>query len=998
MQPKTKKDKIGITALYCRLSRDDGMDGESNSIVNQKNLLLQKAKEKGLTDTKFYVDDGYTGTNFNRPGFQQMLSDVEMGYIYAVMVKDLSRLGRDYVSVGNYTDVYFPDHDIRFIAVNDGIDSEEGESEIAPFKNILNEMYARDISKKIRSSHRLRGSMGEPLSQPPYGYMKSAENKKKWVIDPETAEVVKSVFKMCLEGKGNETIARILQEKQILVPMARETKDWIDEEISKGNEAWNARRPIDGLSNIHWDLVIHAASQLNEHLTCSGQNMTPGIFLCRCIQTHYPELLRKNDGTTAQTSDLVHCAPKDLKPWPEDIIRTAAANLKLLCREELGCDAPGTAWRSVLKRSISYRRMGNRQEAYHVAFLLKMTLEEMQRYFLLTRQEGFSLRDPLDIVCYTFKLFDKGQDHADSFHWHDVTDLLQSYLDECKKADADTGKTTPPSSGDKNKGGTLLLGSDIRKLCDNMHRTQDPTVDIPALRRDLLAYLVAHRRDLVEMKIDRVPLPQGQSCLALRMGYPYSHTVQRELSILVGYLLVLYGCWNAVVQAAVPERRDELMLPCEKGAAPKLLSAEDFVDVLSKASMDHLEPLKEAFQNKLDTDSFQASSPDRLTPQDTALLMGRWLLRATLWDVEEAKSALQLLNDFLLCAKELAPSFAPAPAYPESARRTSAAVWNIAGRLHCRNALSAHITAGPDTATDASGWAGYLHKLGQELIKVSSDPKNFRDRTACGILDPSQRSALQSVFTSPSSYAPYRAIYSADREDISYKRVQDHLEMSLPNLCSKISRTLERYYPNAEDHTSRKRPTDEQKLDGWQENIALGSNLLSRDDILQLFFFLILAIYDCYAADRGKAPAEFTAEHVWLDAMRDNAEDKLGGPGRTTGSFLEDALSASVYVELECLLEEPKAGKVTSDQTAIFCRLYNFLLDSLSDASGTNWHHIYCPAYTDRFYVLAGALATAVPQSRRTLGLMMGVHRQKRPKSADKKKGSAKGSRAAPKS
>lgn len=132
------------------------------------------------------------------------------------MVKDLSRLGRDYVSVGNYTDVYFHNHDIRFIAVNDGIDSEEGENEIAPFKNILNEMYARDISKKIRSSHRLRGSMGEPLSQPPYGYMKSPENKKKWVIDPEAADVVKSIFKMCLEGKGNETIARILQERKFL--------------------------------------------------------------------------------------------------------------------------------------------------------------------------------------------------------------------------------------------------------------------------------------------------------------------------------------------------------------------------------------------------------------------------------------------------------------------------------------------------------------------------------------------------------------------------------------------------------------------------------------------------------------------------------------------------------------------------------------------------------------------------------------------------------------
>ena len=220
MQPKTKKEPIGITALYCRLSRDDGMDGDSNSVANQKRLLSQKAKEMGLSNTKYYVDDGYTGTNFSRPGFQQMLSDIEMGFVTAVMVKDLSRLGRDYVSVGNYTDSYFPDHGVRFIAVNDSIDSEEGESEIAPFKNILNEMYARDISKKIRSSHRLRGNMGEPLSQPPYGYQKSPENKKKWIIDPEAAEIVKSIFKMCLDGKGNETIARILQEQKVLVPMA----------------------------------------------------------------------------------------------------------------------------------------------------------------------------------------------------------------------------------------------------------------------------------------------------------------------------------------------------------------------------------------------------------------------------------------------------------------------------------------------------------------------------------------------------------------------------------------------------------------------------------------------------------------------------------------------------------------------------------------------------------------------------------------------------------
>lgn len=231
MQSKNK-NQIGITALYCRLSRDDGTESESNSIGNQKKLLSQKAKEMGLTDTKYYMDDGYTGTNFNRPGFQQLIDDIEIGLVSAVMVKDLSRLGRDYVSVGNYTDSYFPEHNVRFIAVNDAIDSDEGESEIAPFKNILNEMYARDISKKIRSSHRLRGSMGEPLSQPPYGYMKSPENKKKWIIDPEAATVVKSIFKMCLDGKGNETIARELQENEVLIPMAY----WRSKGLNRGGK------------------------------------------------------------------------------------------------------------------------------------------------------------------------------------------------------------------------------------------------------------------------------------------------------------------------------------------------------------------------------------------------------------------------------------------------------------------------------------------------------------------------------------------------------------------------------------------------------------------------------------------------------------------------------------------------------------------------------------------------------------------------------------------
>ena len=215
-----KEIQTGITALYCRLSRDDGTDNDSNSITNQKKLLQKYAKEHGFSNTRYYVDDGYTGTNFNRPGFQKLLEDMDMGYVSILIVKDMSRLGRDYLQVGYYTDTYFPDRNIRFIAVNDCVDSADGENELAPFRNVMNEMYARDISRKVRSSHRLRGNAGEPLSQPPYGYLKSPENKKKWIVDAYAADVVRDIFRMCLEGKGQETIARILQERKVLIPMA----------------------------------------------------------------------------------------------------------------------------------------------------------------------------------------------------------------------------------------------------------------------------------------------------------------------------------------------------------------------------------------------------------------------------------------------------------------------------------------------------------------------------------------------------------------------------------------------------------------------------------------------------------------------------------------------------------------------------------------------------------------------------------------------------------
>ena len=232
MQSKKKTENIGITALYCRLSRDDGAEGDSNSVANQKRMLQKYAKENGFGNTRFYVDDGYTGTNFNRPGFQKLLEDMEMGYVSVMIVKDMSRLGRDYLQVGYYTDTYFPDRNIRFIAVNDCVDSNDGENELAPFRNVMNEMYARDISRKVRSAHRIRGNSGEPLSQPPYGYLKAPDNKKKWIIDPEASQIVKDIFQMCLEGKGNETIARILQERKVLVPMAY----WHEKGLGRGGK------------------------------------------------------------------------------------------------------------------------------------------------------------------------------------------------------------------------------------------------------------------------------------------------------------------------------------------------------------------------------------------------------------------------------------------------------------------------------------------------------------------------------------------------------------------------------------------------------------------------------------------------------------------------------------------------------------------------------------------------------------------------------------------
>ena len=220
-QSNNNKKSRDVTAfLYERLSRDDNMDGESYSIGNQKKLLTKVAKEKGYTNLVHFLDDGISGVTMDRPGFADMIQQLEQGKAAAVFVKDLSRLGRNYIEVGRLTEEFFPNHDIRLVAVSDNIDTDEGENELAPIRNLFNEWYARDISKKRRISNKIKGNAGEPMGQPPYGYIKDPENPKRWIVDEEAAQVVRRIYRMTLEGVGTEQIAAKLEEDGVLTPRA----------------------------------------------------------------------------------------------------------------------------------------------------------------------------------------------------------------------------------------------------------------------------------------------------------------------------------------------------------------------------------------------------------------------------------------------------------------------------------------------------------------------------------------------------------------------------------------------------------------------------------------------------------------------------------------------------------------------------------------------------------------------------------------------------------
>lgn len=208
-----------ITALYCRLSRDDDTDGDSNSIKHQKEMLLSYAQRNGFINTEFYIDDGYTGTNFDRPDFKRMMCDIEDGKVKTVIVKDMSRFGREYIQVGMYTELIFPERGIRFIAINDGEDSDKGGNDFTPFRNIINEWYAKDTSKKVKAVIKARGNSGKSLTTvPPFGYIFDENDRNIWMIDERAADIVRRIFSEFASGKTIADICRGLNDDGIPSP------------------------------------------------------------------------------------------------------------------------------------------------------------------------------------------------------------------------------------------------------------------------------------------------------------------------------------------------------------------------------------------------------------------------------------------------------------------------------------------------------------------------------------------------------------------------------------------------------------------------------------------------------------------------------------------------------------------------------------------------------------------------------------------------------------
>ena len=247
-----KRQQEKFTALYCRLSQDDGREGESNSIVNQKEYLMKYAKEHGFPNPKFYVDDGYTGTNFDRPSFKEMSADIEKGLVKTVIVKDLSRFGRNYIEVGSYSEIIYPEAGVRFIAIMDNVDTGSLESnEFAAYTNLFNDWYPKSTSKKVKEVKKAKGLAGEHLGAPPYGYLRNPDDKTRWLVDGEAAAVVRRIFSLCMQGKGVSAIATTLWKDRTLTPSAYKASKGIGvAKVSEDPYCWETSAVAAILENV----------------------------------------------------------------------------------------------------------------------------------------------------------------------------------------------------------------------------------------------------------------------------------------------------------------------------------------------------------------------------------------------------------------------------------------------------------------------------------------------------------------------------------------------------------------------------------------------------------------------------------------------------------------------------------------------------------------------------------------------------------------------------
>ncbi len=315
-----------ITALYCRLSQDDGREGESNSIVNQKEYLLKYAKEHGFKNPKFYVDDGYTGTNFDRPSFKEMSADIDKGLVKTVIVKDLSRFGRNYIEVGSYSEIIYPEAGVRFIAIMDNVDTGSLESnEFAAFTNLFNEWYPKSTSKKVKEVKKAKGLAGEHLGAPPYGYLKNPDDNTRWLVDEEAAAVVRRIFSFCMQGNGMSAIATILWEDKVLTPSAYKVSKGIGvAKVSENPYGWEPCMVSAILENVAYIGVTESFKSTRLGFKSKKRIPTAKDRRAYIENAHAPiidrdvwekvQMIRANkrrptkSGTTSMFSGLLYCA------------------------------------------------------------------------------------------------------------------------------------------------------------------------------------------------------------------------------------------------------------------------------------------------------------------------------------------------------------------------------------------------------------------------------------------------------------------------------------------------------------------------------------------------------------------------------------------------------------------------------------------------------------------------------------------------------------------